>query len=130
MTATTVKEFVIALENKPGTLAEVTSALGGANVNITGLVCEAQGEFGIVRLVTSDPAKTEGWLRTTNHRFRTNDVLAVNVPNNAGELGKIAKKLAASGVNINSTFLNLPPTGTPQLVFSVSDINSAKKVIG
>jgi hypothetical protein len=130
MTTTTTKEFVIPLENKPGTVAEVATALGKANINIIGVLVEAQGDYGVARIITSDPTKTEGWLRSTNRPFRTNDVITVNVANTPGELGRIAAKLAASGVNINAAYASTVTSGNNVgLTLAVSDVAGAQKVL-
>jgi hypothetical protein len=127
---TTVKEFIVALENKPGTLAEVAGALGKANVNITGFQLQAQGDFGQFRFTTSDPAKTEGWLRTTKHAWRARDAVAAPAANKPGELGRLAQKLAASGVNVEATYHVFPSSNESQILFSVSDVQAAVKALG
>lgn len=126
MNTTTQKEFVIPLENKPGTLAEVATSLGKANINIIGYLVQAQGEYGIVRLITSDPAKTEGWLKQTNHAYRTNEVVWTPVKPQPGELGRITTQLSNSGVNITATY----PTENGGLAFCVDNVQSARKVLG
>jgi hypothetical protein len=76
---TTNREFVVPLENKPGTLADVATSLGKANINIQGYLLEAQGDFGVFRFITNEPAKTEGWLKQTNRPYRANDVIVTPV---------------------------------------------------
>ena len=127
-TPTTQKEYVIPLENRPGTLTEVTSALGKANVNILGYLLEAQGDFGVFRFTTNEPGKTESWLKSTNRPYRANDVITVPVPNNPGELGRITSTLAKSGVNVLGSY---PSSINNQigLTFAVNDIATAKKVL-
>ena len=50
--------FTVELEDKPGSLARVATALGEAGVNITGIVGVAEDTEGALMLTTSDPAKT------------------------------------------------------------------------
>lgn len=128
-TTTTQKEYVIPLENKPGSLAEVTSALGKANINILGYLLEAQGEFGIFRFITNDPTKTEGWLRQASRPFRTNEVIAVSAPSNPGELGRLTTTLSKSGVNITASY----PTSVNNalgIAFAVDNLAGARKALG
>lgn len=127
-TPTTNKEFVLPLENRPGTFAEVATALGKANINIIGFLLEAQGDYGVARVVTSDPGKTESWLKSSSKPYRTNDVITIPVKDQAGELGRIATTLSKSGVNVNAAY----PTTTPNgfgLTFAVSDVQTAKKAL-
>ena len=125
MNVTTQKEFVIPLENKPGTLAEVASSLGKANVNIVGFLVQAQGEYGIIRLITNDPLKTESWLRQTNRMFHVNEVVWTPAKPQPGELGRIATTLTKSGINVTASY----PTENGGIAFCVNDVPGARKVL-
>ena len=50
--------FTVQLEDRPGALARVASALGAAKVNITGIVGVAEDTDGALMLTTSDPQAT------------------------------------------------------------------------
>jgi hypothetical protein len=50
--------FTVQLEDKPGSLARVATALGERGVNITGIVGVAEDTEGALMLTTSDPAAT------------------------------------------------------------------------
>jgi hypothetical protein len=50
--------FTVQLEDKPGSLARVATALGEQGVNITGIVGVAEDTDGALMLTTSDPAAT------------------------------------------------------------------------
>jgi hypothetical protein len=50
--------FTVQLEDKPGSLARVATALGEHGVNITGIVGVAEDTDGALMLTTSNPEKT------------------------------------------------------------------------
>ena len=50
--------FTVQLEDKPGSLARVATALSEKGVNITGIVGVAEDTDGALMLTTSDPAAT------------------------------------------------------------------------
>ncbi len=50
--------FTVRLEDRPGSLARVATALGERSVNITGIVGVAEDTDGALMLTTSDPAKS------------------------------------------------------------------------
>ena len=50
--------FTVRLEDRPGSLARVASALGERGVNITGIVGVAEDTDGALMLTTSDAAAT------------------------------------------------------------------------
>ena len=50
--------FTVKLDDRPGSLARVATALGDRGVNITGIVGVAEDTDGALMLTTSDPAAT------------------------------------------------------------------------
>ena len=50
--------FTVRLDDRPGALARVATALGQRNVNITGIVGVAEDTDGALMLTTSDAAAT------------------------------------------------------------------------
>ena len=50
--------FTVQLEDKPGSLARIATALGEAGVNITGIVGVAEDTDGALMLTTSDAEKS------------------------------------------------------------------------
>ena len=50
--------FTVRLEDRPGSLARVASALGDRRINITGIVGVAEDTDGALMLTTSDAAQT------------------------------------------------------------------------
>lgn len=125
-------EFVISLENKPGTLAPVAKALGNANINIIGFSIQPQGEFGTFRFVTTpgDVSKTESWLKTANRAYRVSELVTVKTRNGPGVLGRLCESLSQSGVNVEACYQLAPQTpGDLEVAFHVDDVASAKKVL-
>ena len=93
-----MKDLAIALENRPGALAEMGEALGRAGVSI-----EGGGVFGDVAhflFVDGDAARAA--LEAAGIRVTAiNDVLVQRLrQDEAGQLGKIARRMADAGVNI------------------------------
>jgi len=54
-----VEQISIFIENKSGRLAEVTSVLGEAAINIRALSLADTSDFGILRLIVNDSEKGE-----------------------------------------------------------------------
>jgi len=61
--------FTVQLEDKPGSLARVASALGDRGVNITGIVGVAEDTDGALMLTTSDPQSTSQAFEALNLPF-------------------------------------------------------------
>ena len=58
------KQFTIAVENRPGAVAEIARTLGEAKVNMLALSGIAQGTSGTVQLVAEDSRRAKGVRRS------------------------------------------------------------------
>lgn len=124
------RSIAIRLANAPGELARVASALGEADVNILGFSAHEEGEEGTVHLLTEDPDKAERVLGELGFDPTPKDALAATLSNRAGELGRVARQLADSGVNIDATFPTISPRGPDvQIAFVCDETQSARKVL-
>ncbi len=65
--------FTVQLENRPGSLARVATALADRGVNITEIVGVAEDTDGALMLGTSDPAKTREAFGTLGIAFEEHD---------------------------------------------------------
>ena len=72
--------FTVQLEDKPGSLAKVASALGEAGVNITGIVGVAEDTDGALMLTTSDPAETREAFAALGTAFDEHDPITGSEP--------------------------------------------------
>ena len=54
----TTKQISVFLENKPGRLANVLSALAREKINVTALSVMDSHEHSVLRFVTNDPVQT------------------------------------------------------------------------
>ncbi len=65
--------FTVQLDDKPGSLARVASALAERSVNITGIVGVAEDTDGALMLTTSDPAATRAAFQALGLAFEEHD---------------------------------------------------------
>jgi hypothetical protein len=93
-----MKDLEIALENRPGSLAEMGEALGAAGMSI-----EGGGVFGgVAHFLFVDAQAARAALDAAGIRVvAEHEVLVQKLrQDQAGQLGKIARKMADAGVNI------------------------------
>jgi hypothetical protein len=96
--------FLVDLENKPGALATVAEALGTKGVNITNVAGATCGDSGRAAFSTSDPVATREALQKINATFKELEVTEITLADQPGSLGKVARRLASAGVNIEAIF--------------------------
>jgi hypothetical protein len=65
--------FTVQLDDRPGALARMASALAERNVNIAGIVGIAEDTDGALMLETSDPAKTREAFEALGLAFEEHD---------------------------------------------------------
>jgi hypothetical protein len=97
--------FLIELEDKPGTLADVTEAIAAKGANITSVSGATCGEHGRIAIVTDDNAQTRAALTELQSTFEQKEVTTTSLRNEPGMLAKAARQLAKAGVNIESVLL-------------------------
>lgn len=95
-----VEQISIFLENKIGRLAEITSALAKANINIKALSLADTSEFGIVRLIVDNHEEAKAALKEQGFTVGSTDVVAAEVPHSPGGLNHVLHLLGDNGINI------------------------------
>ena len=94
------KQVSVFLENKSGRLNEVINILGKAEINISAFTIADTSDFGILRLIVSDPKKTIEILKQNQFSAQTTDVVLVKTTNKPGALVKLLGLLNSEGIFI------------------------------
>ena len=110
------KQFTIAVENRPGAVAEIARTLGEAKVNILALSGTAQGTSGTVQLVAEDSRRAKKALDEAKFQYQETAAEEYELRNKAGALAQYLDKLAAKGVNLNSIYATAAKGGKKAVV--------------
>lgn len=126
----TTKQISVFLENKPGRLANVLSALEREKVNITGLTVMDSHEHSVLRFVTADAARTVRVLKAVGIPYTETEVLLVELRNQPGALAHLCEQLAAEHINIDYCYVSAGGrNGKTQGVFKVANADKAMRVL-
>jgi hypothetical protein len=126
----TTREFIINMEDRPGTLGKFSRALANRGVNIVAFHATTNEGKGLVRLVTDNPASTRATLETERLSFTETDVAQVKLPHRPGELARAASRLGEAGFNINYAYSGVEPgSNAPLLIFGVADVGKAASIL-
>lgn len=96
----TTLQLSVFLENKTGRLNDVAKVLAEADINMTAFSVADNSDFGILRVLVSDPEKAKQVLKEKGFAVKLTNVLALRIGNSAGTLYGILDKLAESKVYI------------------------------
>jgi hypothetical protein len=120
------KDLTVVLEDRPGTLAELGETLGKAGINIDafcGLPCEGKG---MIHILMEDAAGARRALEHAGLEVSSErEVLLLEAEDRPGRLGEVARKIAASGVNIDFIY---KATQT-KLVIGVDDLEKGRAAV-
>lgn len=127
----TTKQLSVFLENKPGRLANVLSALAREKVNVTALTVMDSHEHSVLRLVTEDQAKAVQVVKDLGMRVVESDVLLVELKHQPGALARVCELMAAEHINIDYCYVSSGGrNGRVFGIFKVSNTEKAARVLG
>ncbi len=97
-----MKDLAIELENRPGALAEMGEALGGAGVSVEGGGVFVVNGIGIAHFLVEDANAARAVLAAAKIRVVADrEVVVLKLrQEEPGQLGKIGRRMAEAGVNI------------------------------
>ncbi|MBR1861477.1 MAG: amino acid-binding protein [Lachnospiraceae bacterium] len=101
-----LKQVSIYAENTKGKMLEITSILAKENINILGSVTNDSAEYGIVRMVVSDPVKACEVLTASGIICKLVDVIGVEIKDEVGNLNRLLEAIDNSNINVNYLYLS------------------------
>lgn len=109
-------------ENKKGALRRITSVLAHAHINIYTMLANDSAEFGIIRLIVTDPDNALKALQDAGYQCRLDKVLAIDMSDAPGTLDGILSNLQEANVSIDYLYISYNrQTSTPVAVFKTSE---------
>ena len=124
------KQLSVFIENREGRLDEVLAVIKAANVNIMSLSLADTSEYGLLRLIVSDPAKADAALKANGFSSMLTDVLVVRLDNKVGSLQSFLAALAKTDINLEYMYgLTIEKEGKASLVIKASDVQKASAIL-
>lgn len=96
----TIKQLSVFLENREGRLDEVLKTLGTNDVNIVALSLADTADYGMLRMIVSDPQKGKTVLKEAGITSMLTDVVALRVPHATGSLSQAMHEIVQAGINV------------------------------
>jgi hypothetical protein len=123
-------EVTAHLENKPGRLAKICSALAQEKVDLRAItVMEADGPS-VLRFVASDLETTKKVLTALGTEYKVTEVLAVGLENRTGGLARVLEKLAEEHINVDYAYASAVNTQGKALgIFHTSNPKRALQIL-
>ena len=121
-----MKDLTIALDNRPGALAEMGDALGRAGVSIEGGGAFVVNGKGVAHFLFADGTAARNALAAAGITVIEEREVLIQRLNQAqpGQLGKITRHMAEAGVNIEVLYSD----HDHQLILVVDDVEKGRAV--
>ena len=95
-----LKQLTIFVENKKGSLVDITKTLAENNVNIRALSIADTQDFGLLRLIVNDTATGVAALTEKGYLLKATDVVGVKIGDQPGKLSKALQVLDEADINM------------------------------
>jgi len=99
-----IKQLSVFLENKSGRLKEVTEILEKSGINISALSVADTSDYGILRMVVSNPDLALKVLKENRFSVSLTDVICICIPNEIGALSKTLDILSKENISIDYVY--------------------------
>lgn len=123
-----VNQVSVFLENKPGTLNNMTEVLAKNGVNIRALSLADTNDFGIVRMLVNDVFEATNVLKEENFVAKFTPVLVYKISDETGSLNEILKFFSEAEVNIEYMYA-FAGKKDAYMIFRVSDTKKSEVLL-
>lgn len=95
-----LKQLTVFVENKQGTLVDITDTLATNGVNLRALSIADTQDFGLLRLIVNDNDTAANALKEKGYILKVTEVVGVKIGDQPGKLSKALAVLADAAVNV------------------------------
>ena len=101
-------------------MLRVSKIISDAGIDIYNVVTNDSAEFGIVRMLVTDPERAEELLKSEGYMCKLDKVIGVEIPDDVGSLTKLLDIIQNSNINIDYLYVSYSrDSKTPLAVMKV-----------
>ena len=120
-------DLTIDIENTPGALAEVATAISDAGVNISAATCIGPGQSAELHILVPHAEAVKHALAISHVAVtREREVVVVQVEDRPGVLADLTRKIARAGVNLDLVYI----ATQNRIVFGAEDLPGLRTALG
>ena len=124
----TVHQLSVFAENKSGTIQRVLDLLKEGNIQIIASTIADTTDYGIYRIICSEPTRAYETLRTAGIQVSLTDVFAITLENEVGKAADTIKLFSDAGIDISYLYsFMLGNKGI--LIFRTKDAEKVHEII-
>ena len=126
----TIYQISVFVENKSGKLSEITGVLAGAGIDIRALSIADTTDFGVLRLIVSEPDRALAVLRAAGLTVSRTEVVGVCLADKPGSLHRVLETLSQAAIAVEYAYAFLgSEQGSAYVILRVEDNAKAADVL-
>lgn len=119
------KQLVITVDNRVGTLAEVTKIISASGINLVAICAYAVDNKGVIMFVSEDNEKALKLLKAKKYEIREEPVVLVTIDNKPGTLQSMCEKISAAGIDLTLIYASVAKGDSSSRIVLISEDNRA-----
>ncbi len=123
-----IKQLSVFIENKVGRLECVIETLIKHNINIVSISLADTTEYGMLRMIVSDPEEGRRVLKEEGFSAKLTDVIAVKIIQKPGTLHNVLKVLFEACLSVEYMYTLATAGNDTSIIMKLSDLNKALDV--
>ncbi len=124
-----VNQLSVFIENREGRLDEVLATLKSNDINIVSLSLADSSDYGLLRMIVSDPAKGKAVLKEAGFTAMLTEVLAVKLAHQVGQLQVLLAEICKAGINIDYMYALATGSDDASIVIKTADLKKAAEIL-
>ncbi len=101
-----IKQISVFTENRKGAMKDITETVSSEGIDIYNVVTNDSAEYGIARMLLTDPDKGLDLLSKKGYMCKIDKVIGVQIPDDVGSLTKLLKDIEAININIEYLYVS------------------------
>lgn len=124
-----VNQLSVFIENREGRLEQVLETLKEKNINIISLSLADSSDYGLLRMIVSDPEGGKDALKEAGFSAMLTKVLAVKLSHQVGQLQVLLSEICKAGINIEYTYALATGNDDASIIIKTADLEKAAEIL-
>lgn len=124
-----INQVSVFIENRTGRLDVVLEALKEANINIISLSLADSSDYGLLRMIVSEPERAKEVLKAKDLSAMLTPVLGVKLSHKVGQLQVLLAEICKAGINIEYMYALATGSDDASIVIKTANLEEAAAVL-
>ena len=124
-----LNQLSVFIENREGRLDQVLGTLKNNNINIISLSLADTSDYGMLRMIVSNPEEGKKALKESGFSAMLTPVLGMKLGHQVGTLQAALSEICKAGINIEYMYALATGSDDASIVMKTSDLEKAAEVL-